>query len=215
MSIAAGEYRGAAHPGGLRLTDRAARLCGLRRGMSILDMGCGAGASVVYLAERYGVAATGIECDESLRGLCASNPPGVRYIFADAQTMCVPDGCADAVFMECALSVMSAPRAALLRARAALRPGGALAVSDVYLKSGRGAPDGAGETAVWDFDELCEMVRCARFDVTLAEDHTPTLAAFRAERYAAGGRGISRAPRGLGYMLVIARRREAGEHCET
>jgi ubiquinone/menaquinone biosynthesis C-methylase UbiE len=200
-------YFGDAHPGGVRLTDRAARLCGLKSGMSVLDMGCGSGDTVAYLAEKYGVAATGVERDGRRRGHLASDRRrGVRYVFADARTECVPDGGANAVFMECVLSVTEDPLKMLERARAALRPGGALAVSDVYLKERRGAPDSGGEAEPWDFDGLCELVRRARFDIVSAEDHTPALVTFRAERYAAGERGAVRVPRGLGYMLVIARR---------
>jgi SAM-dependent methyltransferase len=176
--------------------------------MTVLDMGCGSGGTAVYLAGKYGVAATGVEHDETLRGQCASGQPGVRYILADAQTACVPDGSMDAVFIECALSVMSAPAEALRRARTALRPGGALAVSDVYIRDGRGARDGEDAAELWDFDGLCELIRSARFDIVNAEDHTHALATYRAELYAADARGAYSAPRGLGYMLVIARRRE-------
>jgi SAM-dependent methyltransferase len=189
------------HPGGYRLTDRAARLCGLSRGMSVLDMGCGAGGSLRYLSEKYEVSGVGIDSDPGARELFEPNCPGARFVLADACRKCVADASFDAVFIECALSVMPSPIEALARARDALRVSGALAVSDIYSRCNdrRG---GSGKP--WDFEALCGMVAGAGFEILKAEDHSPALAVCRAERYAAGDASDMGAYRGLGYMLIVA-----------
>jgi SAM-dependent methyltransferase len=192
------------HPGGYRLTDRAARLCGLSRGVSVLDMGCGAGESLRYLAEKYAVSGVGIDADPGARAPFESNCPRAVFILADACRKCVDDASFDAVFIECALSVMPSPSHALARARDALRASGTLAVSDIYLKSA-GRRSGCGP--LWDMGALCAMVAGAGFDISAAEDHTPALSAYRAERYASGDTGVSCAYRGLGYALVVAARK--------
>jgi ubiquinone/menaquinone biosynthesis C-methylase UbiE len=164
-------------------------------------MGCGQGESLRYLAEKYAVSAVGIDSDSSVRELFESNCPGARFILADACHERVAGAPFDAVFIECALSVMSAPREALSRAKDALAVSGALAVSDIYLK----APNRRGGSgAPWDFNALCGMVEGAGFEILKAEDHTPALATYRAERYAAGDTGNMGAYRGLGYMLIAA-----------
>jgi SAM-dependent methyltransferase len=48
-------YRNKMGPGGLFLAARMARALELRRGLNVLDLGCGRGASSIFLAQRYGV----------------------------------------------------------------------------------------------------------------------------------------------------------------
>ena len=42
----------ALRPGGLDLTERAARYCGLAAGDLVLDVGCGIGATAAFLKDR-------------------------------------------------------------------------------------------------------------------------------------------------------------------
>jgi ubiquinone/menaquinone biosynthesis C-methylase UbiE len=165
------------HPGGLRLTERAARLCGLAPGDSLIDVGCGQGASVGFLRDNLGLRAVGIDMDAA----------GLPY----------PDGIFDAAMFECVLSVLPDAGAALREARRVVRAGGRLIVSDVYHKDA-GTP--------WSADGLRTIVESAGFGVIVSEDHTPALVTYRAERYAAGERTSGCAPRGLGYILLIAAR---------
>lgn len=159
------------------MTERAARLCGLSSGDSIIDVGCGPGASVGFLRNRLGLRAVGID--------------------TDAACLPYPDGFFDAAMFECVLSVLPDAGAALREARRVVRKGGRLIMSDVYGK-GSGSP--------WSADGLRTIVENSGFSVIVSEDHTPALVTYRAERYAAGERASGNATRGLGYMLLIAAR---------
>jgi ubiquinone/menaquinone biosynthesis C-methylase UbiE len=185
------------------MTDRAARLCGLRRGMSVIDMCCGEGATARFLANKYGVAVTAIEVDAAMYERCMRAPPhtGVRYALADARTADALHSKADAVFIECALSVMDNPGAALRRARAALRTNGGLVVSDVYSKVA-GPP--------WGEEELRRLIESAGFDITISEDHTPALLTYAAQMRARGQRARTSVP-APGYILIIASAKETSQ----
>ena len=51
------------HPGGLALTAKAAKYCSFRTGALVLDVGCGAGASIDFLHDASGLTAVGIDPD--------------------------------------------------------------------------------------------------------------------------------------------------------
>jgi arsenite methyltransferase len=51
----------AIRPGGLALTERAMALCALPAGARVLDVGCGAGATVEYLIARRRLTAAGAD----------------------------------------------------------------------------------------------------------------------------------------------------------
>ncbi len=54
------------HPGGLAATAVLAERCGISRGMTILDAGCGAGSSSVFLAREFGCRVVGVDSDPGL-----------------------------------------------------------------------------------------------------------------------------------------------------
>ncbi len=107
-------------PGGFEITDRAIELCAFRAGASILDCGCGEGATVDYLNSR-GFHAVGIDKDG-----------GAGVIKAAAEKLPFEDGSFEGVFFECSLSKMEAPDRALAEAARVLRSEGRIAVSDFY-----------------------------------------------------------------------------------
>ena len=57
---------GLLRPGGMELTDRMLAQCGLSAGDSILDIGCGTGSSIRYIAETYPFHALGVDRSELL-----------------------------------------------------------------------------------------------------------------------------------------------------
>jgi ubiquinone/menaquinone biosynthesis C-methylase UbiE len=168
------------HPGGLRLTDRAARLAGVFAGARVLDLGCGDGATAAFLTEKFSAEVTGVD----------SAARGVGFVRADAASAPFEDNAFDFVFLECVLSVTDDPARVLSEARRVLRGGGKLILSDVYAKK----PGGA----LWDGDTLRRLVETAGFTLALSEDHTPALVTFAAEQLRGGA--------GLGYLLVIGTR---------
>ncbi|MBG0776618.1 MAG: methyltransferase domain-containing protein [Desulfovibrionaceae bacterium] len=156
-------------PGDFALTDRAAALAGLAPGWRVLDAGCGTGATVRRLRARHGARALGLDPDplpadfgpgpagtaptaDGPRPLHAPRPSGPPLLRADAQALPVRHGALDMVFCECVLSVLPDPDAALAEFARALRPGGVLALADLYVRApdeprAHTAPEAAGETA--------------------------------------------------------------------
>ena len=177
------------HPGGLRLTDRAARLAGVSSGMSIADIGCGSGAALRYLKSKYDITAAGCDISEEYIADAAASVPGAEFICCDAAYLQCEKAGADIVFCECALSGMNEPEQVLKNILGLLRTGGRLVISDIYAKT--------VSDALWTKQKLYNMLTESGFDILIEEDHTPALVTYAAEHYGSGCAS-------LGYTLVIA-----------
>lgn len=115
------------HPGGKALTQAA--FAGLPP-CRVLDVGCGAGASVALL-RGLGYEAYGVEASPAL--VAAAQSPYVKR--GDAYCL---TGRYSALLYECVLSLLSDKPAALSAAKGALEPGGRLLVHDLYIRAGSG-----------------------------------------------------------------------------
>ncbi len=119
--------RGSSHPG---LLDHLARLIGARRGLAVLDAGCGLGGPMAWLAREHGCSVVGVD-------LMASAVRGTRRLFPastvlGASLTALPFG-AEAFEAAWALGSLSTiPRIDLAarELRRVLVPGGRLAVYD-------------------------------------------------------------------------------------
>ena len=206
---------GTMHPGGLRLTARAARLAGLTAGKRVVDYGCGTGATADYLAREFSANVTGIDVSQELvdegRGLF----PGLRLIASPLGEIPVENESVDAVFTECTLSVIGDAREPLGRFYEALTDGGRLVISDVYLRKTDGG------NFLWTLEELCEHIETCGFDILHCEEQTPALRTYAARLYAEGGGTACASPlfakmpektplSALGYALIVAQKRRPG-----
>ncbi len=111
---------------------RAIETLGLRAGDIVLDIGCGAGQTLLQLAERVGIRGQVIGVDiaplllEIAKG--RTEPLSqVRLIEADAQSLDLPSESTDAVFSRFGVMSFNDPVAAFANFRRILRPSGALA----------------------------------------------------------------------------------------
>lgn len=122
-------------PGGFQLTDRGVQLAKLGEGSRILDIGCGEGDTVAYLAEKYAMKTEGIEMSLPMINSAKEKHPGIDVKFGDGEFL---DGYSsftfDGIFMECVLSLIAIPDEALHEAFCVLKKGGHLIVSDLYYK---------------------------------------------------------------------------------
>jgi SAM-dependent methyltransferase len=209
-------------PGGTFLTDRAVSFCGFAPGAQLLDVGCGAGATVEHLLVRYGFSVTGLDRSRILLDQAARRNPFLALAEGRAEALPCPDGTIDGIFCECVLSLLDDPRQVLAEFRRVLRPAGYLVLSDLYQRPHAGfqacaaKPEEArasGATA----EALERLVGEYGFSVLLWEDHTRLLKELTARLVLAGcpldefhGKGCCGTPLSVGsrpgYYLMVCRR---------
>jgi len=126
-------------PGGLSLTRVLAEACRLRPGERVLDVGCGVGSTAAYLSQEWEAVVCGLDSSLELLTEARLSHPELDWVLGKADA--IPCGADefDVVFAECVLSTIDAA-AALAEIRRVLRPGGRLAVSDVYLRNPAAGP---------------------------------------------------------------------------
>ncbi|MDR1857103.1 MAG: class I SAM-dependent methyltransferase [Desulfovibrio sp.] len=202
----------ALRPGGLALTAAGVALCresGLGFPCRVLDMGCGAGATLEWF-EKQGCTAWGLDVAPK----CDGNAHGT--IRADAAAMPLKDALFDLVVCECVLSLFSDVGTVLEGAVRVLEAGGMLLCSDMYLR-GPSSPcraDGVSCVAgARSRDEWEALFAGAGLRTLHFRDHSRELALLAARLVwygispcgetpcdASGGR------RPVGYGLWVARR---------
>jgi SAM-dependent methyltransferase len=111
---------------------RAIEALALGSGDVVLDIGCGAGQTLLQLAERVGIAGQviGVDVAPLLLEIAKqrTEPLGqVRLIRADAQSLDLPSESADAVFSRFGVMTFNDPVVAFANFRRILKPSGALA----------------------------------------------------------------------------------------
>jgi SAM-dependent methyltransferase len=104
----------------------------LGRGDIVLDIGCGAGQTLLQLAERVGTEGQVIGVDVApllleIAGRRTQPFSQIRLIQADAQYLDLPSGSANAVFSRFGVTAFNDPVAAFANFRRILKPAGTLA----------------------------------------------------------------------------------------
>ncbi len=169
----------AIRPGDLALTQRALTLLPLAEKATVLDIGCGLGATVSYLREK-GLSAIGLDLSTVLlrdARAAGTQPPMAR---ADAHRLPMRNESVSAVFMECTLSLMARPARVLEECSRVLRSEGHLVVTDMYWRgeAPRLKAEPSAGCCIFGAVERQVMERRAKdagFTVTLWEDHTAQL----------------------------------------
>ncbi len=170
-------------PGGLKLTNQLISLCGFSSGSRVIDVGCGIGITVEYLLQQ-GFAVLGVDPSAPLikRGL--ERNPALPLIQASGDKLPLLSGEADGLLAECSLSVMPDVDEALAEFSRVLRPGGKLAVSDVYVRNEDGTagiralPDVCCLSGAFSQKVLKERLLAHGFTVDYWEDCSEVWKAF-------------------------------------
>ena len=166
--------------GGRRLLDRIIAVAAIRRGASVLEIGCGRGATCRYLADACGCTVTGIDINPHqveaahAAGLARD---GLRFIDADILEW-QPDRPYDAVVSIDTFMLLPDPARALATARRALSQGGSLSVSaigagpalDESLREWLWTSDGM--LTLLDPDAYARLCQDAGFDRVSVEELT-------------------------------------------
>lgn len=214
-------------PGGFRLTERGVSFCGLPDLSIIIDVGCGTGASVAFLREKFHFKALGLELSESLlREIVRMEH--FPLAMARAEELPILPGVCDGILCECVLSLIFEPNSALCEFARVLRPGGFLVMSDLYDRGREEltSPCSENDGSVLRTRMAIEsFVGKAGFEVLLWEDHTMYLKELAAQLilnqgatsdscdfFAASGSGCSGSSPlitfpGPGYFLMVAQKK--------
>jgi arsenite methyltransferase len=120
----------ALRPGGIELTRRALDELTLPEGSKVLDVGCGAGATLRLIQER-GLRPVGVDYSAAL----ATEACGIAATaVADAERLPLRSASFDAVFIECVLSAVPGKDLAAGELARVVAPSGAVVLSDVTLE---------------------------------------------------------------------------------
>ena len=211
-------------PGGFTLTEQLLEYAGRPHSpgfsghLSVLDVGCGKGATVRWISERFP--------HWNVRGVDPEAEGKERLLKGWAEALPFPDGSMDLVFMECTLSRLKDPEKALNELYRVCRPGGRVLISDLYSqnekKTGSGteedpvpevqgsAEEKAGlqigrlETAVF----LRQRFASAGFHLLEMQDVSETLIGWVGQKILEGG--TDSLEKALGNSLESCRKRRCG-----
>lgn len=198
-------------PGGLFVTRRGLALCAFPTGARLLDIGCGAGATL-RLLRALGHRAVG--CDRQPDAAAA----GLPLLCCTALALPLRSGVLDGLLCECVLSLLPDSATALREMARVLRPAGRLLLSDLFLAEDTPSPlpDPASPSCLRGarpLPDLLRLFRQAGLRLLHNEDHSADLHALaarllwnggtRTDLSALAGASCSCAPRRYGYGLWI------------
>lgn len=130
------------HLGGVEATEQLARLCHIQAGSHVLDVGCGAGATPVYLAKKLGCRVVGVDlvarmierCEEMARREGVADKTEFRV--ADAQNLPFGDDVFDAVITESVTAFPADKQRAVGEYVRVTKPGGYVGLNEAtWLKT--------------------------------------------------------------------------------
>jgi SAM-dependent methyltransferase len=204
-------------PGGLWLTDRLVALAGLPAAAAVLDVGCGAGATVAHLADEGGLHPVGLDASEAqvLRA-CAARPD-LDFVVGRAERLPFAAGSFDAVLSECVLATLADAVTAVAEMVRVLRADGALLLSDLYVRGDPEATPPGKLPSLGRRESVEGLLDEAGLSVVVWEDQTGELGRYVWET--AGSCTAASSPahemppapgatpnaRRLGYFIVVAR----------
>lgn len=113
--------------------------------LTVLDVGCGSGAAMEYLKERYpNWNISGMDPKVASEGEPEWLSGAVQRSCGEAEALPCPEHSVDVILMECSFSKTRDPKQALKEAIRVLKPNGWLLLSDMYARKEAVISEGAG-----------------------------------------------------------------------
>ena len=161
-------------PGGDRLTRRILELTVPGPATKMADIGCGTGAGLALFRHRNLSHLIGIDLDEGLLRTTASR--GFAAACADMAALPLAGGCLDLLVCDCAWNLSDKQRS-LAEFFRVLRPGGLLALADMYLRNPTVGlwPIASCLRAATGMVEVNDQISAAGFRTLHLEDHSRLL----------------------------------------
>ncbi len=126
-------------PGGLKLTTRLAEVADISKNHIVLDIACGKGTTVFFLAREYGCYVIGIDLSDKMIASCRGKAESetvtgeVSFLLGDAENLPFNDASFDTVISECSLSLLPNKEIAARDIGRVLKSGGKLVMTDIIL----------------------------------------------------------------------------------
>lgn len=199
-------------PGEFIITEKALDICSFPANATIIDIGCGSGATVNYIRQHYGFNVFGIDNSKEI--------PGIKnnIISASAEKIPFDSGSVDGILMECSFSLMENQHKVLDECNRVLKEKGCLIISDMYS---RGEPAKlSGSLGRIDTKEtICSIIENCGFRIELFEDFTQCLQAMWGQMIFEKGADDFYSELGVcanilksikcGYFLIVAKIKES------
>lgn len=197
-------------PGGLGLTSRLAQIAAVSPQYTVLDIGCGRGATAFFLATHYNCSVTGIDLSKEMITSCLKKAEQemetrVSFMHADAENLPFCTDCFDIVISECSFSLLPDKESAARNISRVLKVGGKLAMTDIIL---RGPVDSQLRDQIafncclggaLQLDEYINIFKQAGLQLHCVEDHSEELkrVAFQlAMKFGSVGNLLTKMPEG-------------------
>ncbi|NTW71400.1 MAG: class I SAM-dependent methyltransferase [Eubacteriaceae bacterium] len=168
-------------PGNFDLTDIGVKLSKFSPQDKVLDLGCGRGATVAYLNEKYDLSAVGIDSSEKMIKNAREEMKNGDFILGRGENLPFRDEIFQGVFAECTLSLMDDLDSTLKEVHRVLKNHGYLIITDVYARG----PGYVSELEAFslnscmkglhDLDHLREKLDFHGFKVEYFEDQSKLL----------------------------------------
>lgn len=165
---------GPLRPGGLELTEALLDRAAFVPGSLVVDVGCGQGAGVVAMARR-GLCAVGVDRAEDVISRARAAHRDTVFVLGEAGRLPFASRSVDGLLAECSLSSISDRRRALLEWHRVLRPGGRLAISDIYRRLEGPEDCAAVRSSVAGWRSVADDLAAAGFRVEWFEDRSDVL----------------------------------------
>ncbi len=158
-------------PGGMELTKRALEIAKIKKGGVIADIGCGEGATVVYL-NKSGYNAIGVDKEGTK---CESQ--GALCVEGDMKNLPIETNMLDGLLYECSMSLVDQIDTVLQESARVLRIGGRVIITDLY-STGKTL---SGKINIRTKDMLEKALTKQGFEVMIFEDCAQILKSYIAQ----------------------------------
>jgi arsenite methyltransferase len=168
-------------PGGFSLTEKAVQFCKISPEDTVLDVGCGRGATVNYLHDQHNIKAVGIDPSLKMINLAKEEYSYAGFFLGSGENLPFSDEHFCCVLAECSLSLMDDLDSAIKQVGRVLKEDGWFVITDVFAKN----PDGVGELNRFAFNSclrglhdlagLMEKLKGSGFTIELVEDYSHLL----------------------------------------
>lgn len=122
------------HIGGITATNELIKLCKIKKGTRVLEVGCGIGLTSVYLAEK-GCRVTGVDISKGMirkaKEKAEQKKMKVEFLVADAQKLPFKNNAFDAVICESVMAFIPDKKKAMKEFVRVTKPGGYVGITEV------------------------------------------------------------------------------------